>query len=1063
MRSHSLLLAALVISLLPGPGRAVDLHHYEDAALHALQFVDKNEGWAVGDEGVIWHTIDGGRNWERQSTGIAASLRSLFFFNPYIGWVVGREELPGGGSAGVLLFTEDGGIKWQRSKLNTFPGLNVIRFVDQKVGYLGGDGSDHHPSGVYLTEDSGQTWKPIPGPRCASWLGGAIAESGNAVLAGTWNQLATARPERVVLGDLDFLGGRNLRGVHFLGRRGVAVGQGGLVLVSDSPVGMEWSPPRPNLAPELQKNWDFHAVHGCGSHFWIVGRPGSVVLHSDNGGQTWNAQRTRQPLPLNGVFFVDETTGWAVGELGSILGTTDGGKTWKLQQRGGQRLAALFVHARAAGATLDTVADVGAREGYLTGAVRVLAPDATTASPVRATEGERFRAATRLAGGAAGEMLWQFPLGSHLSRCTREQLLETWDQLNGEQSSEQLVRQLVLALRIWQPSVVVTDHPDEKVTGSPADSLVVEAVRAAFERAGDPRAFSEQINTLGLEPWKVTKVYARTQDARTANVAVDLTAVCPALEASVQEYAGPAVYLLDARASVPCMRLFRHLAGVQGSEKHKNLMDGVQLEYGGLARRPENKVDPEQSEQQLKAIQRRAHLKAISESPEGLTHPERLLGQMGPMLADMPDDQGARSAHAAALQLARIGQWSLAREAFLFMVDHYPAHPLSAEAYRWLLRHNSSSEARRRHEMGQFLVVSEQVIGQVQKAVQPLPGSDTGTTNGLRVDMPHIENRQQQQHTYLSNRTETLQWYKSCLDLEKKLAAFGPLFTTDPSLQFCLQSARRNMGDFDTPRKWYTEFASKQPEGPWRRAAQAELWLLNRTGPPPKEVLGCRWADTRPHLDGKLDDACWEHVQPVKLVDASPKTDATGKALDTTSKLVSDYPTDVRLAFDREFLYVAVRCFHPAGEQKPPLKPRLHDADFRDQDRVSLLFDLDRDYATCFHFQVDQRGCVLEDCWGDRTWDPRWFVGLQSEERCWTVELAIPLNALTADSVTPGRVWAFNAIRVLPGRGVLAWSLPAEAPEETLRGEGLGLLLFTQGQTQTAARAEMAPRMPKVR
>src|SRR5256885_6084433 len=52
--------------------------------------------------------------------------------------------------------------------------------------------------------------------------------------------------------------------------------------------------------------------------------------------------------------------------LGTILGTTDGGQTWTAQRRGGQRAAALFVHARAAGLPLETVAAVGGDEGYLT-------------------------------------------------------------------------------------------------------------------------------------------------------------------------------------------------------------------------------------------------------------------------------------------------------------------------------------------------------------------------------------------------------------------------------------------------------------------------------------------------------------------------------------------------------------------------------------------------------------------------------------------------------------------------------------------------------------------------
>ena len=46
------------------------------------------------------------------------------------------------------------------------------------------------------------------------------------------------------------------------------------------------------------------------------------------------------------------------------------------------------------------------------------------------------------------------------------------------------------------------------------------------------------------------------------------------------------------------------------------------------------------------------------------------------------------AAFAIASQYARLGQWELARESYLLMIDRYPAHPLSADAYRWLIRHN---------------------------------------------------------------------------------------------------------------------------------------------------------------------------------------------------------------------------------------------------------------------------------------------------------------------------------------------------------------------------------------
>ena len=79
-------------------------------------------------------------------------------------------------------------------------------------------------------------------------------------------------------------------------------------------------------------------------------------------------------------------------------------------------------------------------------------------------------------------------------------------------------------------------------------------------------------------------------------------------------------------------------------------------------------------------------------------------------------------------------------------------------------------------------------------------------------------------------------------------------------------------------------------------------------------------------------------------------------------------------------------------------------------------------------------------------------MAVHKEDTEWVVEAAIPLAALTGDGVTPGRAWCCNVIRTVPGRGVQAWSLPAEAPEEAMRPEGMGLLIFTQdGKAAPAA------------
>src|SRR5207248_9265995 len=139
----------------------------------------------------------------------------------------------------------------------------------------------------------------------------------------------------------------------------------------------------------------------------------------------------------------------------------------------------------------------GGEDGYLATGLRVLAPDPATAALDKACEAQRFAAAVRLAGGAAGEMLWQFPLPQHLARSGKLDLLQAWNRSHGDRASDDLLRQLVLALRIWRPSIVITDHPAEQAA-TPAEALLTEALHEAFTRAADPRAFSEQITPLGL-------------------------------------------------------------------------------------------------------------------------------------------------------------------------------------------------------------------------------------------------------------------------------------------------------------------------------------------------------------------------------------------------------------------------------------------------------------------------------------------------------------------------------------------------------------------------------------
>ncbi len=71
MNTHLLLLGLLCTSLLLTPLRAAHAAPVDPATatLYGVCFVDLQQGWAVGNGGVILHTADGGKTWERQASG----------------------------------------------------------------------------------------------------------------------------------------------------------------------------------------------------------------------------------------------------------------------------------------------------------------------------------------------------------------------------------------------------------------------------------------------------------------------------------------------------------------------------------------------------------------------------------------------------------------------------------------------------------------------------------------------------------------------------------------------------------------------------------------------------------------------------------------------------------------------------------------------------------------------------------------------------------------------------------------------------------------------------------
>jgi photosystem II stability/assembly factor-like uncharacterized protein len=76
-------------------------------------------------------------------------------------------------------------------------------------------------------------------------------------------------------------------------------------------------------------NADLRGVHFLpdGRSGWAVGDGGKIVSTSD-GGSLWASQVSNTSFDLNGVWFTSALKGWAVGNGGTVLHTVNGGTTW---------------------------------------------------------------------------------------------------------------------------------------------------------------------------------------------------------------------------------------------------------------------------------------------------------------------------------------------------------------------------------------------------------------------------------------------------------------------------------------------------------------------------------------------------------------------------------------------------------------------------------------------------------------------------------------------------------------------------------------------------------------
>ncbi len=330
-----------------------------------LVFADEQNGWIVANtdiQGRILPTKDGGETWGDPIAFDTDGINSLYFDKD-------NARLWVGGCDGFVAYSDDYGENFVDASIPIDPDYNTnvvqLVFIDQDVGFA------LTTNRLYYTKDAGQNWEAIydwgsdvnlyamaaqPGAMTQAQMICVVGQDGFAQMSENgldWVDIdidTTANLNTVALhGAQAFIAGTDgtafrtelvtsnkweqaaiptsatLFKAIFHGIDDVLVsGDWGILMLSEDG-GVTWT--RLGSGPTLKLN-DI-AIRDAETG-WAVGEGGCILHTSD--GETWTEQSSGTTRELHSVCFVSYLRGWAVGEMGCILTTTDGGNTWRRQR-----------------------------------------------------------------------------------------------------------------------------------------------------------------------------------------------------------------------------------------------------------------------------------------------------------------------------------------------------------------------------------------------------------------------------------------------------------------------------------------------------------------------------------------------------------------------------------------------------------------------------------------------------------------------------------------------------------------------------------------------------------
>jgi photosystem II stability/assembly factor-like uncharacterized protein len=264
-----------------------------------LFMVDQQTGYAVGGDGKIVKTIDGGNNWTELLQTAGIYCRSVEFINTQKGFVGG---FPGPGfTTNILRRTTDGGATWTDLTQSIHPkarkGICGLAVGDENTIY--GGGNWFQDSGYIIkSTDGGNNWSFID-----------MHEYASSII------------------DMYFLN----KDTGFVTGRGPEPLRNAVILYTTDG-GVTWDYTFYNLVDQNAYVWKIQRLTKL---VWFAAIENLTnvpphILKSTDGGKTWKKhQVSTVAYNIEGIGFINPMHGWTGGDNGNSFETKNGGLTWE--------------------------------------------------------------------------------------------------------------------------------------------------------------------------------------------------------------------------------------------------------------------------------------------------------------------------------------------------------------------------------------------------------------------------------------------------------------------------------------------------------------------------------------------------------------------------------------------------------------------------------------------------------------------------------------------------------------------------------------------------------------